>query len=103
MSQLHLSNEDQVAYDIHDILKAYYKVELERFCGNMVVQVTERHLLGHEGPVKVLSPELVAGLSDLELADVASENFATSSLKAELQARADRLRKALGLANQTGV
>ncbi|PLB46308.1 P-loop containing nucleoside triphosphate hydrolase protein [Aspergillus steynii IBT 23096] len=103
VTQLHLSNEDQAVYDIHDILKAYYKVALKRFCDNIIVQVTERHLLGPQGPVKILSPEFIGELSDGELADIASESFATSSLRIELQTRADRLRKALELANQTGV
>jgi hypothetical protein len=38
----HLSNEDQAVNDIHDILKAYYKVALKRFMDNVVLQIVER-------------------------------------------------------------
>ncbi|KAL4994952.1 P-loop containing nucleoside triphosphate hydrolase protein [Aspergillus recurvatus] len=103
MSGLHLSNEDQAVHDIHDILKAYYKVALKRFADNVIVQVTERHLLGPGGPVKILSPEWVGEFSDGELADVASENFATSSIRNELQASLDKLHRALDIARQAGI
>ncbi|KAH8425300.1 uncharacterized protein LDX57_003057 [Aspergillus melleus] len=102
MNRVHLSNEDQAVFDIHDILKAYYKVALKRFSDNVILQVTERYLLGSKGPVRILSPELISELSDVELADIASENFATASLRFELQTRADRLRRALEMANQAG-
>jgi hypothetical protein len=103
MSRLHLSNEDQAVHDIHDILKAYYKVALKRFTDNVILQVTERHLLGPEGPVKILSPEWIGEFSDADLADVASENFATSSARNELQARLDKLHRALDIARQAGI
>ncbi|KAK7177581.1 dynamin family protein [Paraphaeosphaeria sporulosa] len=45
MERVHLSNEDQAVNDIHDILKAYYKVAMKRFTDNVVLQVTERLLL----------------------------------------------------------
>lgn len=64
----HLSNEDQAVYDINDILKAYYKVGLKRFMDNVILQTTERHLLGAGGPVKNFSPEFVGDLTDAELA-----------------------------------
>ena len=34
----HLSNEDHAVNDIHDILKAYYKVALKRYMDNVVLQ-----------------------------------------------------------------
>jgi hypothetical protein len=103
MGRIHLSNDDQAIYDSHDTLKAFYKVALKRFTDNVIVQVTERHLLGPGGPVKLLSPELISELSDGELADIASENFATSSSRIELQARMDRLHRALDIARHAGV
>jgi hypothetical protein len=103
MDGIHLSNDDQAIYDSHDTLKAFYKVALKRFTDNVIVQVTERHLLGPEGPVKVLSPELIGDLSDGELSDIASENFATSSTRTELQACMDRLHRALDIARQAGI
>ncbi|PYH75340.1 P-loop containing nucleoside triphosphate hydrolase protein [Aspergillus uvarum CBS 121591] len=103
MSRLHLSNEDQAVYDIHDTLKAYYKVALKRFADNVIIQVTERHLLGPQGPVRILSPEWIGDFSEAELADVASENFATSSSRNEQRAKLDRLQQALHIARQAGI
>ena len=58
LSSVHLSNEDQAVKDIHDTLKAYYKVAVKRFADNVVLQVTERHILGAGGPA---SQDAVAG------------------------------------------
>ena len=103
MSHLHLNNEDQAVHDIHDILKAYYKVSLKRLTDTVIIQVTERHLLGPRGPVKILSPGWISEFSDAELADVASENFSTSSVRYELQASLDRFHRALDIARQAGI
>ncbi|KAI8935610.1 hypothetical protein NX059_008173 [Plenodomus lindquistii] len=95
---VHLSNEDQAVNDIHDTLKAYYKVALKRFMDNVVLQITERLLLGPNGPVKTLSPEMISDLQDGDLMDLAAENFATSSSRNELMIKYDRLQKALDIA-----
>jgi hypothetical protein len=97
---VHLSNEDQAVNDIHDNLKAYYKVALKRFTDNIVLQITERLLLGAEGPVRILSPEMIGDLQDSELMDLAGENFATSSTRNELVWKYERFRKALDIAKQ---
>ncbi|KFX93332.1 hypothetical protein O988_06868 [Pseudogymnoascus sp. VKM F-3808] len=94
----HLSNEDQAVNDIHDILKAYYKVALKRYMDNVVLQVIERIYLGSNGPVRAISPEYVGTLSDTELADIAAESYATSSTRTEIGYKLQRLDKALNLA-----
>jgi hypothetical protein len=105
MDKVHLSNEDQAVNDNHDILRTYYKVALKRFPDNVVLQVTERILLGDngqgKGPVRTLSPEFVTDLSEVELDDIAGEDPITGSARAEKQARMERLRKALELVKQT--
>jgi hypothetical protein len=100
VESVHLSNEDQAVNDIHDILKAYYKVALKRFTDNVVLQVTERYLLGPSGPVKALSPELVGDLDEEMLMEVAGENFATSSARNELVSKCERFQKALDITKQ---
>ncbi|OBT73171.1 hypothetical protein VF21_07938 [Pseudogymnoascus sp. 05NY08] len=94
----HLSNEDQAVNDIHDILKAYYKVALKRYIDNVVLQVIERIYLGSNGLVRAISPEYVGTLSDTELADIAAESYATSSTRTEIGYKLQRLDKALNLA-----
>jgi hypothetical protein len=103
LKSVHLSNEDQAVNDIHDILKAYYKVALKRFADNVVLQVTERHFLGPDGPVKALSPEMIGDLDDNVLMEVAGENFVTSSARNELIAKGERFQRALDIAKQAGV
>jgi hypothetical protein len=58
---------------------------MKRFRDNVVLQVTERHLLGPEGPVKSLSPGLIADLADNDLMNIAGENFSTSSTRNDLK------------------
>ncbi|KFY29107.1 hypothetical protein V491_00184 [Pseudogymnoascus sp. VKM F-3775] len=94
----HLSNEDQAVNDIHDILKAYYKVALKRYMDNVVLQVVERIYLGSNGPVRAIGPEYVGTLSDTDLADIAAESYATSSTRTEIGHKLERLDKALILA-----
>ena len=96
----HLSNEDQAVNDIHDILKAYYKVALKRFTDNVVIQVIERYYLRLEGPVKSISAEYVGGLSDADLSHLAAENYATSSNRNDVNAKLERLEKALAIAEK---
>lgn len=100
MEHIHLSNEEQAVIDIHDILKAYYKVAIARFTDNVVIEVTERYLSSAHGPVRGFSPEMVGGLEDDELMDLAGENFATSSARNELIGKLERFQKALEIAKQ---
>jgi hypothetical protein len=94
----HLSNEDQAVNDIHDILKAYYRVALKRFTDNIVLQVVERCYLGTHGPVKSLSPEYVGSLEDADLSNIAAENYATASTRTEISSKLVRLERALQIA-----
>ncbi|KAJ5932821.1 hypothetical protein N7516_007310 [Penicillium verrucosum] len=97
---VHLSNEQQAVFDIHDILKAYYKVAMKRFMDNVVVQVSERYIVGEEGPVKMFSPDLIGGFDDDMLTDLAGENFSTASRRNDLVSMAARLREALDIAKR---
>ena len=99
----HLSNEGQAVNDIHDILKAYYKVALKRYMDNVVLQVVERIYLGSNGPVRAIGPEYVGTLSDTELADIAAESYTTSSTRTEIGYKLQRLDKALNLAETLAI
>ncbi|KAI9812239.1 MAG: hypothetical protein M1832_000471 [Thelocarpon impressellum] len=93
-----LSNEDQAVNDIHDILKAYYKVALKRFTDNVVTQVVERCFVGADGPVKILCPEFIGGITEAELAKLAAESYSSSRARTDIRHRSDRLSEALKLA-----
>ncbi|KAL3485722.1 P-loop containing nucleoside triphosphate hydrolase protein [Aspergillus germanicus] len=103
MKTIHLSNEQQAVYDIHDILKAYYKVALKRFTDNVVLQVVERHILGPNGPVRAFSPDMVNDFDEGELMEIAGESFSTSSRRNDLVAQCERFEKALNIATQSGI
>ncbi|EGX48594.1 hypothetical protein AOL_s00080g223 [Orbilia oligospora ATCC 24927] len=89
-----LSNEDTTVRDVHDILKSYYDISLRRFTDNVVLQVVERHLLGKNGPVRLLKSEYVSGLEDLELRNIACEDYQAAAKRRELQARLERAKSA---------
>lgn len=97
VKKTYLSNEDSAVYDIHDILKAYYKVAMKRFVDTVVLQVAERHFLGSNGPLKFFSPAYVGGLSDEELNSLAGENEATSMERERLKTLLSQLERALKL------
>jgi hypothetical protein len=104
MKTIHLSNEQQAVYDIHDILKAYYKVALKRFTDNVVLQVVERHILGPNGPpVRAFSPDMVNDFDEGELMEIAGEIFSTSRVRNELVAQCERFEKALNFAKSSGI
>lgn len=92
-----LSNEEAAIFDIHDILKAYYKVAVKRFVDNVVVQVVERHYLGAEGSLRFISPAYVGGLSDEELRSIAGESRATVLERDRLSTQLAQLEQALQL------
>ncbi len=93
-SVAHLSNEASAVHDIHDVLKAYYKVALKRFNDNIVNQVVQRNLLGPGGPLTVFAPDWVGQLDSDELAVIAGEDFITLNTRKELTAQLGRLDQA---------
>ena len=93
-SVVSLSNEASAIYDIHDTLKAYYKVALKRFIDNVVIQVIERNLLSASGPLSIFTAEYVGGLTVTELASIAGEDFGTSNTRTELGYQIARLEEA---------
>ncbi|KAF2201796.1 hypothetical protein GQ43DRAFT_370585 [Delitschia confertaspora ATCC 74209] len=80
-----MSNIDHVVRDIHDILKAYYKVARKRFADNVVMQAANFHLVnGPEAPLKLFSPSFVSELSEDQLVEIAGEDAALKRKRAAL-------------------
>ena len=71
--------------EIHDILKAYYKVALKQFIDNVVLQVIKRIYLGSNSLVRAISPGYVETLLDIELANIAAKSYATSSTRTKIR------------------
>lgn len=87
-------------YDIHDILKSYYKVALKRFIENVVVQVIERYYIGLGGPAIQITPEYVRELSDQDLDEVAYETYETARSRNDTNSRLQRLEEAVRIAEE---
>lgn len=75
-----LSNREHIVQEMHDILKAYYKVARKRIVDVIIMQAVEYHLLsGPESPLSVFTPELVSTLPTEELERIAGEDDLTKA------------------------
>ncbi|KAI0490353.1 interferon-induced GTP-binding protein Mx2 [Xylaria cf. heliscus] len=80
-------NTQQVCEDVVDALASYYKVSRKRFVDSICQQVVHHFLIeDEEGPLKILSPELIVGLNEAQLEMIAGED-ATSKYKRQVLER----------------
>jgi hypothetical protein len=71
-----MSNAQHTIFEVHDILKAYYKVARKRFVDNVCMQASGFLLVtGPNNPLKILSPQFVSSLSDEQLEEIAGEDI----------------------------
>lgn len=90
------SNAEQVKEDIHDTLKSYYKVARKRFVDVLCQQAIDDHLLnGEDSPVRILTPDMVAKMSDSQLDRIAGEDAATKRERERLDTEIAGLKTAL--------
>jgi hypothetical protein len=69
-----VSNEEQTTQDLHDTLEAYYKVARKRFVDAVCLQAVDYFLVSNkDGPLWLLSPHFVGGLSNSDLSKIAGE------------------------------
>lgn len=69
-----MSNDEHIIHEVHDILKAYYKVTRKTFVDNVCKQATSHFLLqSDDGPLALFCPVLVANLTPTELEEIAGE------------------------------
>jgi hypothetical protein len=70
-----MSNSEHTIHEVHDILKAYYKVARKRFVDNVLMQAADFQLVtGPKNPLKLFSPQFVSNLSDEQLEEIAGED-----------------------------
>ncbi|TKA28801.1 hypothetical protein B0A54_15991 [Friedmanniomyces endolithicus] len=86
LDQTHpMSNADHIVKDIHDILRAYYEVTLERFKDNVLKQATDYFLLsGPDTPLNLFSPTFVSALTPDEVEHIAGEAPKVKRRRAQL-------------------
>jgi hypothetical protein len=93
------SNDDSAVYDIHEIVKSYYKVAMKRFLDNVIIQVVERHVLGPNKPLRLFSSDFMDDLEDEQVKFIAAESSSTSMARSDLTTKLERLQKALDIAH----
>lgn len=92
------SNEERAVEDIHDILKAYYKVAVKRFVDNVFQQAVDYKLLsGPDSPLRLFSEQWVLQLSDEDLAAVAGESRMTRDRRTKLKLKIQDLEAAVAI------
>lgn len=95
-TKLDESNVDHVKNEIHDTLRAYYKVAKKRFLDNLYLQAVDYSLLnGDKSPLKVFSQEWVVGLNAEQLAMLVGDSARTKAQRMRLQTRSVDLEKAI--------
>ncbi|THY78240.1 dynamin GTPase [Aureobasidium pullulans] len=72
-----MSNSKHTVFELHDILKSYYKVARKRFVDCVCSQGADYHLVaGPESPLKLFSPRFVGNLTAEQLETIAGEDYA---------------------------
>ncbi|KAH8171347.1 dynamin family protein [Sarocladium implicatum] len=95
------SNIEDAKERIHDILKAYYSLALDRFLDN-VFQLAVDHLLlrGPSGPLQVFTQDWVLNLPSEKLKRIVGESKATKRSRQRLTQTKENLTKALRVLNE---
>ncbi|KAK6084821.1 dynamin family protein [Seiridium cupressi] len=89
-------NVEQLQEEIHDILRAYYGVALDRFIDNVFQLAVDHHLLhGPSSPLKVFTQEWVLNLEPEQLEQIIGENKFAKKRRSKLAKNIDDLTKAL--------
>ena len=97
---IHMSNQQNLEDEIHDILQAYYEISRENFIEFVNVHVVERYLDDQEGPVFAFSPVYVGKLTDEEVEYMAAEDSDMVKHRADMEATLERLSKAEGIVDR---
>lgn len=85
LNAANLSNAEHTVQDLHDILKAYYKVARKRFVDIVCMQGAVYHLIsGPDASVRFFSPAFVTELKADALEMIAGESVSMRTKRREL-------------------
>lgn len=99
-AEIHMSSQQNLEDDIHDLLQAYYEIARENFIEFVNLHVVERYLDDKEGPVFAFSPAFVGKLTDEEVENMAAEDEGKEKRRRDLEATLERLVKAEEIADR---
>ncbi|KAK8115624.1 hypothetical protein PG984_012126 [Apiospora sp. TS-2023a] len=89
-------NVEQLQEEIHDILRAYYSLALDRFIDNVFQQAVDYHLLhGPLSPLKVFTQDWVINLEPDRLEQIVGETKAAKKRRSKVVKKIDDLSNAL--------
>lgn len=93
-SSMKMNNSEHTVENIHDILKAYYKIARERFVDTVCMQGSDYHLLtGDVSPLRIFGTSFVSGLSNVQLDLIAGEEVSVKQQRKSLMAEISALEK----------
>ena len=99
-NELHVSNTQNLADEIHDILKAYYEIARDDFIEYITHLIVEPYLNGPDGPVMFFSPLYVSEMSPEQLETMAVEPVALLRERTDLESVLARLKRAEAIAQK---
>ncbi|KAK4172708.1 P-loop containing nucleoside triphosphate hydrolase protein [Triangularia setosa] len=89
-------NAEYAREEIHDTLRAYYKVAAKRFVDYVYYLAVDHCLLsGPDSPLLLFSEKWVLGLDDRKLASIAGENQQITDRRAKLEKKVRDLKEAI--------
>ncbi|KLO96639.1 Uncharacterized protein LW93_13738 [Fusarium fujikuroi] len=97
---VHPSLGKNMALDVHDVLKVYYKLSLDAFIRTINNTVIESFISGQDGPVLGLNTNRILSLSKDEMKIVGGENENTARRRKELEHDIEKLQGALTIVDR---
>ncbi|ERT03328.1 dynamin [Sporothrix schenckii 1099-18] len=92
------TNEQYLHQEIHDKLKSYYHLAVDRFVDNVFRQAVGYHLLfGPQGPLSVFTQAWVIDLDTDTLSQIVGEEDVTKARRQALKKRSSELKAALAI------
>ncbi|KAF2137802.1 uncharacterized protein K452DRAFT_235356 [Aplosporella prunicola CBS 121167] len=89
-----MSNKQHTVQELHDILKAYYKVARKRVVDALCMQAATYHLIsGPDTPLKLFSPTFVSKLSEEQLDQIAKDDTLVKRRRTQLMKEIEDLEK----------
>ncbi|KAF6799564.1 vacuolar sorting protein VPS1 [Colletotrichum sojae] len=91
---MHHSVEDNMIYDIHDIVRVYYELAREGFIRYVTRHIIEHFVTCEDGPLKALSTDWVSSLTKEEVEKLGGEDEDTISKRAHFDDLIEKYKRA---------
>ncbi|KAK6215448.1 vacuolar sorting protein VPS1 [Colletotrichum tabaci] len=99
----HHSSENNMIYDVHDVVKVYYQLSLEAFIRYITNDIVEDYISYSEGPLMGLSTDWVLKLSEEDVEKLAREDEETLHKRAHYDRIIEKLKTAHEIAENARI